>query len=88
MSLTSDFIVAGITALGSEVFFFFLVCIIFVVLLFITRQSITSAILLGMVFFDGLVKVFPDNTFILFSLGLKILILAIVGYGVAKRVVE
>lgn len=77
---------AAMTSFGSNILLFGAVVFILAILFLITKQSLSSSLLLGMVALDGVSKVANEPFINLLLLTLKILVLGMIGYGLATAV--
>ncbi len=73
-------------AFGSNVFLFGFAIVFFAFLFAITRQSLASSLLLGMVALDGMDRLSNDDNIFFLNLLLKILIFGGIGYVFATTV--
>ena len=77
---------AAITAFGSNIALFAFGLILFVILFAITRQSLASSLLLGMVTIDGFNLIANEPLLNILGLAMKIIILALIGYAIYIKV--
>lgn len=85
-TLSQVFYEAAVQAFQSNLLLFAFAVIFFAALFFITRQSLASSILLGIIALEGLQKVANEPFMDIFVIGLRILILGLVGYGFATTI--
>lgn len=77
---------AAMTSFNSSILLFGAVVFILALLFIITKQSLSSGLLLGMVALDGIDKVAHEEFISLLLLTLKILVLGMIGYAIATAV--
>ncbi len=73
-------------AFGSNVFLFGFAIVFFAFLFAITRQSLPSSLVLGMVALDGMDRLSNDDNVFFLNLLLKILIFGGIGFVIATTV--
>ncbi len=73
-------------AFGNNVFLFGFAVVFFAFLFAITRQSLASSLLLGMVALDGMERLSDDDNIFFLNLLLKILIFGGIGFVIATTV--
>ncbi len=73
-------------AFGSNVFLFGFAVVFFAFLFAITRQSIPSSLLLGMVALDGMQRLSNDDNIFFLNILLKLLIFGGIGFVIATTV--
>ncbi len=85
-SISQVFFEAASQAFGSNLIMFAVAVIFFAALFFITRQSLASSLLLGIIAMEGLQKIANEPFIDIFTIGLRILILGVIAYGFATTV--
>ncbi len=86
VSFAQVFWESAMTSFNSNILLFGAVIFILALLFIITKQSLSSSLLLGMVAMDGIGKVANEPFIDLLLLTLKILTLGMIGYAVATAV--
>ncbi len=86
VSLAQVFWEAAMTSFGSNILLFATAVIAFAAIFFITKQSLSSSLLLGVVAMDGMGRLANEPFIDLLLLTLKVLIVGVVGYGLATTV--
>lgn len=85
MTLATEFYNVFIAGFGSPLIAFVVLLLIFAVIFFITKQSISSSALLGIVLLDSLDRLSNhDQLIFLINLGVKVLVLGGIGYVIAS----
>ncbi len=85
-SLAQVFWEAAMTSFGSNILLFGTIVMGLAALFIITKQSLSSSLLLGVVALDGVAIVANEPFIDLLLLTIKILVLALIGYGLATTV--
>lgn len=86
VSFAQVFWESAMTSFNSSILLFGAVVFILALLFIITKQSLSSSLLLGMVALDGVSKVANEPFIDLLLLTIKILILGMIGYAIATAV--
>ncbi len=85
-SLAQVFWESAMTSFGSNILLFGFIIMFLAILFVITKQSLSSSLLLGVVALDG-IRIVANEPFIdLLLLLIKILVLGVIGYGIATAV--
>ncbi len=77
---------AAMTSFGSNILLFGTVIIVLAALFIITKQSLSSSLLLGVVAVDGIALVANEPFIDTLLLTIKVLIVGVVGFGLATAV--
>jgi len=77
-----------IQAFGSVGLLFAFSIMFFIALFIVTRQSLASSLLLGMVALDGLIRIGSDQFISTLYLALKIMVFAYIGFSIARGVMK
>lgn len=85
-NLSQVFWEAAIQGVGSNILVFGLAVVFFVMLFFITRQSLSSSLIIGVIAIEGLVKVANEPFIDLLGLTLRVLIVGVIGFVLASAV--
>ena len=85
-SLAQVFWEALVLGIGSNILVFGLGIIFFAALFYITRQSLSSSLLIGLVALDGMAMFANEPIIDLLLLTIKVLIVGVVGFGLATGV--